>query len=86
MEMNENWLYDDILEYFRIADEGDGDAEPSLHATTVLAYRFVTETAVEQIYTLQGVFYCLNEGMHVTIKQKRFWWLGYCNNVPMTYS
>ena len=63
----------DILEYFRIADEGDGDAEPSLHATTVLAYRFVTETAVEQIYTLQGVFYCLNEGMHVTIKQKRFW-------------
>jgi hypothetical protein len=66
-----NWSYDDILEYFRIADEGDGDAEPSLHATTVLAYRFVAKTAVEQIYTLQGVFYCLDEGMHITIKQKK---------------
>ena len=61
----------DILEYFRIADEGDGDAEPSLHATTILAYRFVTETAVEQIDALQGGFYCLDERMHVTIKQKR---------------
>jgi hypothetical protein len=59
-----NWSYDDILEYFRIADEGDGDAEPS-------AYRFVAKTAVEQIYTLQGVFYCLDEGMHITIKQKK---------------
>jgi hypothetical protein len=49
------------ITYFGIAYEGDGDAEPSFHATAVLVYRFVTETTVEKVYALQGFVDCLDQ-------------------------
>lgn len=53
------WKHD-CGKYLRIADECDSDTEPSFHATTVLAYRFVAETAVEKIHALQGFLHCLD--------------------------
>lgn len=57
-----NELYD-RWEYLRIAYERDGNAEPSFHPSTVFAYRFVSKTTVEQVYTLQGVFDCLDQSI-----------------------